>query len=170
MFVCGLSKRSEAKGMFRIMKKNLIIIGILVSIIILGLIYGIFLKNNNTLNEEEVQEVENINKISIIINDKQYEVKLYENETVQAFMQLLPQEFNMTELNGNEKYVYLSTNLPTNKEKPKTIKKGDIMLYQDNCLVIFYETFETIYSYTKIGHIDNLPDLGNGNIVVKFEG
>lgn len=27
----------------------------------------------------------------------------------------------------------------------------------------------TSYSYTKIGHIDNLPDLENGSIIVKME-
>ena len=40
------------------------------------------------------------------------------------------------------------------------------MLYGNNCLVIFYKTFETSYSYTKIGHIDNLEDLGNEDITV----
>ena len=43
------------------------------------------------------------------------------------------------------------------------------MLFGNNCLVIFYESFDTTYSYTKIGHIDNLDNLENGNIKVKFE-
>ena len=43
------------------------------------------------------------------------------------------------------------------------------MLYGNNCLVIFYKSFDTSYSYTKIGHIDNLEDLGTGNIIVKLE-
>lgn len=34
---------------------------------------------------------------------------------------------------------------------------------------IFYKSFETSYNYTKIGHIDNLPVLGNNNIIVIFE-
>lgn len=38
------------------------------------------------------------------------------------------------------------------------------MLFRDNCLVIF----DTSYSYTKIGHIDNLKDLGSNNITVKI--
>ena len=75
----------------------------------------------------------------------------------------------MNELNGNEKYVYLNNSLPTNSYNPKRINSGDIMLYGNNCLVIFYESFDTSYSYTRIGHIDNLPDLGNENIIVKFE-
>ena len=75
----------------------------------------------------------------------------------------------MSELNGNEKYVYLDKSLLTNPSNPKQINTGDVMLYGNNCLVIFYKSFETSYSYTKIGHIDNLPDLGNGNVIVKFE-
>ena len=75
----------------------------------------------------------------------------------------------MNELNGNEKYVYMDKSLTTNSFNPKQIKKGDVMLYGDNCLVIFYKSFETSYSYTKIGHIDNLENLGNGSIIVKFE-
>ena len=74
----------------------------------------------------------------------------------------------MEELNGNEKYIYLDETYPTNSYNPKHINKGDVMLYGDNCLVIFYKSFDTSYSYTKIGHIDNLEELGNESINVKF--
>ena len=52
----------------------------------------------------------------------------------------------MTELNGNEKYHHLSTRLPTNAISPGTIQNGDIMLYGNHSLVLFYETFKTSYS------------------------
>ena len=46
------------------------------------------------------------------------------------------------------------------------------MLFGDDCLVVFYQSFATSYSYTKLGKIDN-PDslaevLGSGNIKVKI--
>ena len=44
------------------------------------------------------------------------------------------------------------------------------MLYGDNCLVVFYESFDTEYSYTKIGHIEGLLEMGDGEVVVKFAG
>ena len=86
-----------------------------------------------------------------------------------SFLKILPKEVLMNELNGNEKYVYLDSTLPTNSSNIKTIYAGDVMLYGDNCLVIFYKSFDTSYSYTKIGHIDNLPSLGNDSVKVSFE-
>ena len=124
---------------------------------------------NNSINNIEVNPSEVNKEVKILINDKEYIIKLENNETAKSFVNLLPKELNMNELNGNEKYIYLDTNLPTNAYKPNRINQGDVMLYGNNCLVIFYKSFDTSYSYTKIGHIDNLPDLGSENITVKME-
>ena len=130
-------------------------------------------QNNSTNQQESNNESNNSNEViksvKAIINGKEYVINLEDNETANSFANLLPQEFNMSELNGNEKYIYLDTTLPTNSSNPKRINAGDVMLYGNNCLVIFYESFDTSYSYTRIGHIDDLPNLGNGNITVKFE-
>jgi len=107
--------------------------------------------------------------ISVIIDGKTYKLNLESNTTVDEFIKLLPKEYTMNELNGNEKYVYINESLSTVKYMPKRIEKGDVMLYGDNCIVIFYKSFDTNYSYTKIGHIDGLDDLGNKDIVVRFE-
>ena len=109
------------------------------------------------------------NQVKVLIDKKEYTINLEDNETAKEFVNMLPLELNMNELNGNEKYIYLDTTLPTNSSNPKRINVGDVMLYGDNCLVIFYKSFDTSYSYTKIGHIDNLPNLGNDSISVKFE-
>ena len=69
---------------------------------------------------------------------------------------------------GNEKYVYLDTALSTNSYNPKHIEAGDVMLFGNNCLVVFYKSFDTTYQYTKIGHIENLKDLGKANITAEF--
>ena len=120
---------------------------------------------------EDVNEKENntVNNINISINGKIYNAILEDNETVKEFLKLVPQEFKMNELNGNEKFVYMNTTLPTNAINPKHINKGDIMLYGDDCLVIFYKSFTTSYSYTKMGHIDYLGDLDSNNVVVSLE-
>ena len=120
-------------------------------------------ENNKTSSNEVIESVK------AIINEKEYIINLENNETAKSFVNYLPQELTMNELNGNEKYIYLDRSFPTNSSNPKHINVGDIMLYGDNCLVIFYKSFDTSYSYTKIGNINNLPNLGNGNIIVKFE-
>ena len=118
---------------------------------------------------KENNDLEVNNQVKVLIDKKEYTMNLEDNETAKEFVNMLPLELNMNELNGNEKYIYLDTILPTNSSNPKHINSGDVMLYGNNCLVIFYKSFDTSYSYTKIGHIDNLPDLGNNNVPVKFE-
>lgn len=124
--------------------------------------------NNNGAIESEIDNNMEIT-MNITINGKKYNATLENNETVKAFVKMLPQEFDMNELNGNEKYIYMNNSLPTNHFNPKHIERGDIMLYGNNCLVIFYKSFDTNYSYTKIGHINDLPNLESGNIAVNFE-
>ncbi len=127
-------------------------------------------KNVNEDYESKVDnDMEIIKNINVIIDGKKYNVNIEDNETAKTFVSILPQEFNMNELNGNEKYFYMNESLQANPSNPKYIEKGDVMLYGENCLVIFYKSFNTSYSYTKIGHIDNLPNLGNGSITAKFE-
>ncbi len=120
-----------------------------------------------TKNVIEINE--RIESMKVTINNKEYEMTLEDNETVTEFINKLPLELNMNELNGNEKYVYLDYSLKSNPTNPSHINKGDVMLYGDNCLVIFYKNFDTSYSYTKIGYIDNLPNLGSGSINVIIE-
>ena len=151
------------------MKKNIILSLFIVLSILLVTGCG---NNKSSKNNNEVKLNNNSNEVisvKAIINDKEYIINLEDNETANSFVNILPQELNMSELNGNEKYIYLDNILPTNSYNPKRINAGDVMLYGDNCLVIFYKSFDTSYSYTKIGHIDNLPNLGNSNITVKFE-
>lgn len=140
----------------------------LLIIITLSMLVGCNFKNNQKNNKSNnAYEVKKTMKA--IINEEEYIIDLEDNETVNSFINTLPQEYEMKELNGNEKYIYLDTSLPTNPTNPKTINAGDIMLFGNNCLVLFYKSFDTQYSYTKIGHINNLPDLGNDNIKVRFE-
>ena len=130
------------------------------------------IKNDNKISNENINENESgekMNDVKVIINDNTYILKLENNKTVDEFIDLLPQEYIMNELNNNEKYVYIDKSLTTNSYNPKHIEKGDVMLFGDNCIVIFYKSLDTTYSYTKIGHIDNLGDLGNSNIKAKFE-
>ena len=53
------------------------------------------------------------------------------------------------------------------------INNGDLMLYGSKTLVLFYQSFSTSYSYTKLGSVDDASSLasalGSGNSIVSFE-
>ena len=106
------------------------------------------------------------------IGTTRFAVTLEDNPTARAFAQLLPATFDMTELNGNEKLVRLPRSLPSKPSRPGTIRTGDILLYGDNTVVVFYETFQSSYSYTRIGRVVEAEGLakalGPGNPRVTF--
>lgn len=112
-------------------------------------------------------------KIKITVNSQTFTATLLDNNSAKAFKEMLPLTINMTELNGNEKYYDLPNSLPTNSSNPGAIKNGDLMLYGSKTLVLFYKTFSTSYSYTKLGAIDDVTGLtsalGSGNVTVSFE-
>lgn len=112
------------------------------------------------------------NMINIKIGNTSFTAKLYDNEIAKAFADMLPLTLDMNELNGNEKYYNLKNALPTNITDTDKINTGDIMLYGNNCIVLFYDSFSTSYSYTKIGYIVNPEGLaetvGSGNITITF--
>lgn len=113
------------------------------------------------------------NKMKLTIGDKVFNVTLSDNPTANAFKALLPMTITMNELNNNEKVYQLSTTLPTNSIPGGTIQAGDFMLYGNNALVLFYESFTTSYTYTRLGKVDDIRGykaaLGSGNVIVKFE-
>ncbi|SFG41226.1 hypothetical protein SAMN05216383_11311 [Prevotella sp. KH2C16] len=111
-------------------------------------------------------------KILVTVGGKSFTAALADNSTASAFEALLPLTLDMAELNGNEKYNYMSRSLPTNTIHPNTIQEGDIMLYGSTCVVLFYKTFSTSYAYSCIGRIDNASGLasalGRGSATVSF--
>ncbi len=159
--------------------KNKILLGVLIVIIILVVtLIVINLKdgNNDTNQDSGINTSEEINgddlsmKINLTINGNSFTATLEDNETTRELLNRLPLEVSMSELNVNEKYYYFDESLPTNSYRPGNISTGDIMLYGSDCLVIFYEDFDTPYSYTRLGKIDNVDNLkdalGNGNVNV----
>lgn len=116
---------------------------------------------------------DNMQNIIITIENKKYEAILYDNSTTKELIKKFPITITMSDLNGNEKYYNFSKSFSTSSENVANINKGDIMLFGDNCLVIFYKSFSTRYKYTKLGYIKNTEDLensfGKGDISITFE-
>lgn len=126
-----------------------------------------------TTQEEKTDKKGDEEVMYLYINDHKYDVRLLQNETADSLLERLPLTVTMNELHGNEKYIYLEQSLPSHSQKIFSIHTGDIMLFNNNCLVLFYEDFQTDYQYTPIGKITNTQnlreDLGKGNVQVIFQ-
>ncbi len=120
-----------------------------------------------------IAEAEAGRQILINAGGRSFSATLYDNEAAVALAAMLPMRLEMGELNGNEKYCGLSRSLPVNPARPPGIRAGDLMLYGSDCLVLFYKSFSTTYSYTPLGRIDDpaglAEALGCGKALVSFQ-
>lgn len=128
--------------------------------------------SSNVPEDNDDGDCSPVKQVVVTINNTPFTATLENNETVRKFLDLLPLTVDMTELNGNEKYCYLPQNLPVDSRQIDVIQTGDLMLYGSNCIVLFYQTFSSSYSYTRLGRIDHttgLKDiLGRGDVTVNF--
>lgn len=110
--------------------------------------------------------------LTVTVGGQEFTVTLADNESARRLVDLLPLTLDMSELNGNEKFFYLDTELPADPYQPEQINAGELMLYGDSCLVLFYESFTSGYSYTRLGSVDDpvglAQALGGGEVEVTF--
>lgn len=137
-------------------------------------------KSSTVMNETETEtETETKNdmsteqKIKITVGSKTFTATLENNASAKELVERMPFTVNMQELNGNEKYYQFPDSFPSDPSSFDTIKAGDLMLYQSDYLVVFYENHSTTYDYTRLGVIDNADGLaealGSGSAQVTFE-
>lgn len=122
---------------------------------------------NNAGNGDEEMTV----KITVAGKNIEFTAELYDNAAAKELYARLPLNIDMSDM-PHEKYCYLDFSLPVSEERPRNICIGDVMLWGNNCLVLFYEDFTTSYSYTRIGKIvdvDGLVSALKGNAVLKIE-
>lgn len=112
-------------------------------------------------------------EIKVTINGKSWTAVLEDTPSVRSLLERLPLTLTMQELNGNEKYYRFSDSFPTKEERVERIYAGDLMLYQSQYLVLFYEDHPTSYRYTRLGQLKNPAGLaeavGSGTVKISFE-
>lgn len=111
--------------------------------------------------------------VMITVGGERYAATLCENKAGVALYSILPLTLEMSELNGNEKYFYTKRHFPSKPSRPAGgIQAGDLMLYGESCIVLFYKSFQTNFSYTPLGRITNAQDIeqaaGEGSVTVTF--
>lgn len=151
------------------MKKSVLFL-IIMSVFIIS---SCAFKQAGAENLQSYTEGENkVEQLNIKINGQNFTAELYDNQAGSKLKTFLPLQLNMKELNGNEKYCYLDSSLPAQAQKVGKINAGDIMLFGNDCLVVFYKSFNTSYSYTRLGRITNAAALekavGRGSVQMNF--
>lgn len=109
------------------------------------------MKESSRPSELEQKELKSV---LLQIDETTVPIRFADNETAMALQKRLPLTMQMKELNGNEKYHYVPFSLPTNPKYIGTVQAGDLMLYGSDCLVLFYESFQTDIQYTRIGWVE----------------
>lgn len=127
------------------------------------------------ISTEVKQEVEERDTMNINVNGQVASIQLEDNATTKALVTEAPFTIQMDDLHRNEKYHYFDKSFPTQSQAIKSIEAGDVLLYQNNCLVIFYQAAEPIVPYTRIGKISRFQEIqasfGNQSVSVQwYEG
>ena len=144
---------------------------ILVLIFILGFFVFKIIDKGTTNNNIENEEYNNM-KIKLEINNYELTATLVDNSSTQALIEKLKESditINMNDYANMEKVGQLDFSLPRNDQNITT-ESGDLILYQGNNFVIYYDTNN--WSLTKLGKIDNVDKqqlkniLGSGSVVV----
>ena len=121
-------------------------------------------KNNGNMSKQ----------IVTTIDGKEVSVTWKDNDSVKALKELIKDkllEIKMSKYGGFEQVGSIGKTLPSN-DKNITTKPGDIVLYSDNQIVMFYGS--NTWDYTRLGTI-NLSEselkslLGNKNVILKLE-
>ncbi len=137
----------------------------------IGLLLFIFVnlisctKNNDSENQ---QEENGVMKLNIQINEYNFILDLESNQTVEELIDMLAKEpirLELKDYGGFEKVGSLGATLTRNDSQMMTYP-GDVVLYQGNQIVMFYDS--NSWRYTKIGHVSDLANwdeaLGDGDI------
>ncbi len=114
------------------------------------------------------------NVMKITVGDTIFTATLADNSSAEALKEMLMEEpltIDMSDYGNMEKVGSIGKSLPENNEQITT-EAGDIILYQGNSLVIYYDT--NTWNFTRLGKINDVTQaelkeaLGDGDVIVTF--
>lgn len=144
------------------MKRSNIAVFLIIIFVMIGVF--IFINDNSNLSnampiddikEPEDEVIEGPMNINITIDGTTYTAVLDDNDSAKEVYRMLPLNITMNELNGKEKTYYINNSFSTDPTYTGTVKAGDIVLFGNDNLRLFYKTFSTSTNYTKIGSIND---------------
>lgn len=94
-------------------------------------------------------------RLRVAVNGAVFTASLVDNESAHALASRLPAMLSMEDLNGTSKYVRLQSELPVNPKRLDKICAGDILLYDNKYIFLFYKKAAGPYHYTVLGHIND---------------
>ena len=100
---------------------------------------------------KSVAEPKKEQAMKLIIDDKVVPVTWEQNASAAALQKLLPLTIELSAYGGFEQVGPIGQSI-TSADKQITTQYGDIVLYAENKLVIFYGS--NSWAYTRLGHID----------------
>ena len=106
--------------------------------------------------------------MKLAIGDQEVPVTWEENASVDALRELLPLTIEMSMYGGFEQVGSIGQSI-VRDDRQTTTDAGDIVLYSDNQIVVFYGS--NSWAYTKLGHVNLSREemtqlLGNGNVII----
>lgn len=130
------------------------------------------MKTDNS--KEETMESDEMIAVSITVGNKAFSAKFYNNESAKSIASQMPLTLDMKDFSSQEKVTSLPFDLPSaGTHIPPTIRSGEIYLWSENQMVLFYTSLQTnIYNYVPIGYIEDTvglaETLGSSSVVIKF--
>ncbi|MCM1228078.1 MAG: cyclophilin-like fold protein [Clostridium sp.] len=128
-------------------------------------------ETSQTTVDSKIQEKTDMT-MNIRVGEHDLTATLVENSSTEALIEILeenPLTIDMSDYSNFEKVGSLGTSLPRNDEQITT-EPGDLILYQGNSFVIYYDT--NSWNFTRLGKINNatteslLEILGDGDVTV----
>ena len=132
----------------------------------------------NGIESKDARETKTVDSeddmMKITAGDHTFTAVLADNSSVSALKEMLaeqPLTIDMSDYASMEKVGAIGSSLPRNDEQIST-GAGDIILYQGNSLVIYYDA--NSWNFTRIGKIEDvtreelLEALGTGDVTVTF--